>query len=112
MKSAGNRSALRFTALFKFFVVTRYSWARSESSITRVPRKKEIFRLMRAVGTSWFLVGLGIFKILRFQTGTSRYPNPITEWLYNQVRITDCKRRMLGPLRSKQSGQMRMGMMT
>jgi hypothetical protein len=56
MKSVGKRSALRFTALFKFPVVTPYSAARSESNITFSPRMMRIARAIRSIGkTSLFI---------------------------------------------------------
>ena len=50
MKSVGKRSALRFTALFKFPVVTRYSAAKLESNITFSRRMTRIARAIRSVG--------------------------------------------------------------
>src|SRR6476646_3683429 len=50
MKSTGKRSALRFTALFKFPVVTPYSAARSESNNTFSPRMTRIARATRSIG--------------------------------------------------------------
>ena len=50
MKSAGNRSALRFTAWFRTLVPTPYREASCASSSTRWPRRTRMERVMSWIG--------------------------------------------------------------
>src|SRR6266581_217219 len=56
MKSEGNRSALRLTALFRLPVVTPYKIARSKSSSTFWPRIQRIDCAIRSMGMICLLI--------------------------------------------------------
>ncbi len=68
IKSAGNRSIFRLTALFNCFVSISYSSARSRSSITFWPRIRSILPVIFSMGTDTsfisFLLVINLVKVV------------------------------------------------